>query len=879
MTAVKPQVLVYQELATTSGESPTPILNSLIAGPCYHLRDYPADRSLIALPAYGTRTGDNSASSLLGVAEIPATGDDALVVASPPDNAVGAMLDHASVAIYMENALAIITKGSGAGVGAAPDENLVTVAGETFAAKGVRPGDRIVLTDPAGPTSVLKVVAEVGGFGGSTLLATQLRLQSNYTAAGTDINGDAYTGAATTSLLYRVERALADGEELSSSYYTLSGNSLTVLGGALVLQDFDGDLTSASYTLSYAELYMEYRSLRQDLADVQVITSANIDTLLGRKDTRNPLHVGATLALSNSGSVRVQAFGVTGDNLNGASDLSTAYGTMLGLLASRSDIHAITPLTHDSTVIGLVKDHCNTYSAPEKSKFRVCIAGWGPLATERTIGTPGTTGTSESVAADTVSVLTSTAFNLVEDTVRAGDVITICNDAAGVSRLGSYTISRVFDAKRLASSDLAGTTADTEAIKFWIFRGSTGTVSRRLTAVSLTDTQSTFAVPASTGTDADIGRVARLVGAAPGNATGSPNSSAEYLIISRSTDTYTVEGTFGATESVTVDIVDTLDSAVAAIDATNRKAFRRLLDNSATFVTNGATAGSTLEVPIPAGVSLATFDSVYSGVIDSVDSENRVTLVAGEDIPTMDPAASQATIGYRIRKSLSIPDQAANLTNIVDGVGSFEERRLVLVWPDEALLAGILNAKTGVQGREPGYYLAAAVAGMCAGVPPHQGLTRRPLNGVTTLYNSTRYFSEEDLELISNSGFYLLVQETDTSLPYSLHQLTTDTSSVNAQELSIVRSLDYISKFLKDLVETYIGQYNVNAQTLELIAETVRNGIEQLRSDVRPKIGAVLIDGTLTSISVLAGASDRVELFLDLDIPGPLNRIGLHLIV
>jgi len=881
MAAQTPRVLIYQEIENQTTTTPEPVMNSLIAGPAYHLRDYPADSASIGIPAYGTLVGDNDAASLLGATGIPATGADAIVVASPPDNVVGALLDTASVILYMEDALAIITKGTGGTFGnAAPDENLFTVTGATFNASGVRPGDRLVVTDPAGPTTVLKTVAEVGGFNGSTLLATQLRTQSNYGAAGTDINGDAYTGAALTGLTYRIERALADGEVLSDSYYTITGNSVTIKGGAKVLADFDGDSTDTLYTLSYAKLFMEYRSLRQDLASVQLITSANIDTVLGRKDTRNPLRVAVGMALTNSGGARIQAFGVLKDNLNGAEDIADGYATMLGLLASQTDVYAISPLTFNQTVIGQVRDHCNTYSAPERSRFRVCIAGWGPLPANETIGTASITGTSESVAADAISVMTCAGFDLVADGVRAGDTFVVCDDAASSSRIGEYAVSRVYDSKRLASAGLASTTADTDDILFWIYRGTDGTVNRRLTGVSITAAGSTFDVPAGTGTDEDIGRVARLVGAAAGtNATSSPNSSAEFLIISRSTDTYTVQGSFNANETVIVDIVDTLDSAVSSVSATNRKAFRRLLDNAATFVTNGVVASDVLEVPIPAGSALADFDDVYSAVINSVDSENRITLVAGEDIPTTTPASEQTDIGYRVRRSLDIPEQAESLARITSGTGSYEDKRLVLVWPDEATLDGITNTKTGVQGREPGYYLAAGVAGMMAGLPPHQGLTNRAIVGVTEVFHSTRYFSEEDLETISNSGFFVFAQEKSNTAPYCLHQLTTDTSALQAQELSIVRSVDFISKFLKDLVSPFIGPYNVTPKTLELIAEAVRSGIEQLRSKPLPRIGAVLTDGSLISISVLSGAADHVELFLDLDVPGPLNRISAHLIV
>lgn len=872
MTAQRPSVLVYQEESTQTIVETTPTLNSLIAGPAYHIQDYPADRASTLLAAYGTLTGDSDATLLMGVVGIPATNSDAIIAGDAPNNVLGALLDSASFTAYLENAVAIVVTGD-AGVFSttAPDENLFTDAGATFVTDGVVPGDRFVSTDPAGPYTVLKTVLSV-------VSETELRTQSNYTTAGTDINGVAYTGAATTGLNWRVERSLADGTEVPSAYVELDGNEITVLGGVQILVDFDADGTPEAHTLSYGDVYAEYRSLRQDLAVLKEINEANLVSVLGPVDERNPLAAGVRTALNNSGGNTIQAWGITGDDLNGTSDIVTAYGEMLLQLESRRDIYAITPMTTDPTVLNNVTAHCVEYSTPERARFRKMIGGWGPLVTVKTIGTSSITATTEQVAADDISVLSVVSGTFDTANVSSGDTLAIVEDSFGTTRVGTYALEGRYDETRLQSAALSTTTAGTGDIKYWIFKGSTGTTLRTV-ATTLTDTESTFSVPAGTGTDDDVGRVVRLIGPAAGNTNGSALGNDDYLIVSRATDVYTVLGTWGATESIDVSIIDVRTSSVAAVEAVNRKAFRQILDPNATFITNGAVVSDIVEVPTPAVAEGTDFDSVYSAAVSAVSSETRLVLATGTDLPTVAPGATaQTDMGYRVRRSLDRAGQRDDLIAVVNGTGSYENKKMTLVPPTESLLSSIVNGKTGVQSRQPSYYLACATAGLNAGQPPHQGFTNLPINGIDEIFYSSRYFSEDDIESISNAGWYMYIQPTVSAAPFCMHQLTTDTSSVLNQELSMVRNYDYVSLFFYDILKKFIGRYNVTTGTLELLRESLQNGIEQLRSNPLPRIGASLNDGTIDSLAILGGTIDRVEVYMDLDMPAPLNQVGLHLI-
>lgn len=877
---LKPGVLVYQEDAAVATPDTTATLNALIAGPAYHIQDYGVDDADIQLTSYGTLVGYTDPALPGNALGVPSPGTDAITVAEPPNNVVGATLDHSSVVVHAENlTVQVLARAASGGYGTtAPDENLFTDAGANFLTSNVQVGDRLVVTDPAaGKTTVLRIVQQV-------VDATNLRVTSNFGTSGTDINGTAYVGMASSGLDYRIEHVVTD-DEVSSSFLVLTGNELVVRGGMTWTGSLTGTSTAAAYIVSYADLYMAYRSLRADLALVTKITTSTLTSTLGRLDERNPLCVGVNCALNNSNGFPVYAYGVLGDDLNGATDTVTAYSTLITALESRKDVYAVTPLTFNETVIGNVLAHCNTFSEPERSRFRIQIAGWGPLATLLTLGSASVTGASESVSGDDPGVFVFDGESLATAGVQAGDHLYLTNEVGGARVLtAGYNISRVYDEERVLT-DEGGSLSPTSALSTWYFlRGESGVTLRTPGSASLTAAAQTIDLPAGTGSADDVGRLVRL--SAHGDA-ANENLSAlgneDYLILAVATDTYTLELVdgatgWGATDTATVTIVDTVDSSITQTTVANRAPFRRLLDPNATFVTNGVVATDTLEVPIPAVGAGTDFTTVYSGTITSVDSEQRVTLVAGEDIPTTTPTIAQTDIGYRIRRTLNLEGQKDNLKLTVDGAGSYQETRLVLCWPDEVLLSDVTNAKTGSRSRQSGYYIAACVAGMVAGEKPHQGFTRKALRGVDTIYHSSGYYTDDQITELSNAGFLLVAQETPSSTPYILHQLTTDSSSTIQAELSVRKTLDYVSIVLRDVLDAFIGEYNIDETTLEILLENINTTLDTLKAARSPKIGAPIKSAEVTHIGVLDGTDDRVEVYVLLDLPKPLNRIGIHLV-
>ena len=174
--------------------------------------------------------------------------------------------------------------------------------------------------------------------------------------------------------------------------------------------------------------------------------------------------------------------------------------------------------------------------------------------------------------------------------------------------------------------------------------------------------------------------------------------------------------------------------------------------------------------------------------------------------------------------------------------------------------------------------LGAVIGGMTAGLPSHQGFSRLGVAGISLLRHSSDYFSEQQLTQLSDGGWYVFVQQTPTSLPYSIHQLTTDPSTLESGEYSIVKNFDFVSLFFADILEPFLGIWNINTDTLGFIRQALNTGIESLKLRRVSKIGAPLNSANITSLAISTASTDRVEVYMAVDLPKPLNVIGLHLV-
>ena len=895
--AIRPVVLIFQEIATPSFAPATPDLNCLVVGPAYFIMDYFTPGTTTYADKSDIRTTADYGLFEAVPGTVTPTGTGVISLADAPNNAIGALVDDTSLAVYFDAARVQITNGTAGStdystptkfdvtdsvdftgvlysgihkvlpgdrimikdpstsayiartvlvvdsatelhftqeIPAAGLVTQITVPGATFVTDGVLPGDVLTIAGDTGATNVngsyiidsissetvllirgmfpiahsLNLVATIGvtGFGGSPVRRTPSTSPTASVTAAITLFTPSGTGV--YSHTWRIERQLNDQVvpllhgTTPTNFYSSNGNLISI-NGSITL-----NVPTQGYkTVTYAKVYIAYRSLRQDLRQIDIVTSlADITAKIGRVDARNPLAVGAFVALQNT-TTQVQFYGVKSDDLLGHTDCRDK-------VAPDPDVYAVVPLTTDISTIAMWNADClglADVSISEMNgrpqRFRVVI-GSGTLPTVATLinlQSTGKTAVLTGSAPATVTKLTAPAFTFVTKGVQPGNHLVISQDSATPVRHGTYIIAQVVSETVVELDPSTPITAATANA-----------------SIACADCTTPFTATAIT----------------------------------------------------------------AMVTAATDDLYLLLQDPNGTFISSGLMPTDIIEMPADPTLNVWT-GTVSQFIIAAVLSENKLQLVNlgqntatvqnelphGNNWATPKTVPATNTLYYRIVRNLTKTQQVTNLIAVAQ---SFRSRRTVLVWPNLVDVAGIAGPTTGLS--LPGYYLSCAVGGMTAGLPPHQGFTFLGIAGVSQIYNSNTYFSDAQLTDLSNGGWFVFAQQNPQSLPYSIHQLTTDPQTLESGEYSVVKNFDFVSMFFVDILTAFLGVYNVTPEAMSFIRTALYTGGELLRQRVYAKIGAPLTSFSISDLYVSPLSADRVVTHLAIGLPKPLNVIELHLV-
>lgn len=904
----RPITLVYQEFATETPTEVVPDLPGLIVGPAYQILDYADDKANIEVASYGTLGADNPYTP-------PVASTPAIVLAAPPAIATGAWVDPASIIVTFDDLRVIMASGTD-GSSTINQNSFASPLGD-FVTKGVAVGDILIVDDPANPGSTLSLtVLEV-------VSASQLNISSNFlaTVVGT--------------LKYRVERRL-DDKQIGSSFVVAptfrQSNEITILGGVTVT------VGTVPRAVAYARVYVSYRAYRTDLQTLDsILDVTDIETKVGKIDARNPLAGHLFVAQQNAGGTPIYFYGVETDNLVGytkAKDAISSDKTVYAIAICTADLTISAMFKADNVALA---DPVLSLSNGVMQRFRVGI-GSESLVTTADVVLETATGTTEQKSGATppgVKTVTIGAATFMTNGVKPGDQLILSYSENASPLDGTYAISHINSETSLeVDTAFPATVAAAEGANWRIYRPSLATdiVAEQESRAFLLNQAVTYY--SKVGGVTPGARTIEIVDAAttPGgihSIVEVPNTSTIITLDATSmlVDAQQIVDALTSGTGVTVPfagsvnltattsnptgiisaalVSSALSTGTAGVDRITSTAvlddvYIRLFDAAATFITDGVLAGDIIEIPqTPNGVFGST---IKQFVVNQVLSEQRLeiaNIVSGayvnntstveNELPHLDnrlglnTAVTQGTIRYRVNRQLSKDQQVTTLASMAQ---SLRSQRALLCWPDLAEIPGLVDgSKTrNADGTaadadpQPGTYLAAVVAGMTAGLPNHQGFSRLGVAGIGRLYHSTGYFTDKQISTLSDSGWYVFIQDTPEALPYSVHQLTTDPSALQTGEYSMVKNFDYLSKFFVTILDKFIGVWNVNEETLGFMRQAINSGIEQLRLRRYARIGAPLKSATITSLDVSASSADRVEIYMSLDRPTPLNTIGLHLV-
>jgi hypothetical protein len=254
-------------------------------------------------------------------------------------------------------------------------------------------------------------------------------------------------------------------------------------------------------------------------------------------------------------------------------------------------------------------------------------------------------------------------------------------------------------------------------------------------------------------------------------------------------------------------------------------------------------------------------DAYY--VIDNVTSD-VLTLETGPPAPT-------AAVDIQIVKADTPQSQADYIKQISSGLGS---RRVAHIWVE-----GGTTVENGATVSIPNRFVAAEIAGLRSALLPHQGLTRTQITSITDASRMFTRYTPTLLDEVAAAGTFIITQDVESGALYIRHQLTTDSDDGSLYyEDSIGVNLDNISFKLKDLLEGYIGKYNVTPSTIaEIRNRTYTELDEETQTDFGTSYGPALIGFEDLVVEADPALKDRINIYATLLMPLPINNIAVTL--
>lgn len=203
--------------------------------------------------------------------------------------------------------------------------------------------------------------------------------------------------------------------------------------------------------------------------------------------------------------------------------------------------------------------------------------------------------------------------------------------------------------------------------------------------------------------------------------------------------------------------------------------------------------------------------------------------------------------------------------------GDFNNRRVRTVFPPKVKNNGV---------DKDGFYVAAALAGLRAGVVPHQGLTNTVLLGFTDLDMVVNTYTDIQLNRLAEQGIWIVTQSTLGATPYVRHQLTTDTSNLNTSEDSITTNVDSISYGMHRALAPYIGIYNIHPNAINSVRSTIFGELSyRLTNTYTERAGNQLNSFEIVTLEQSPTFKDRIVAVIKLGVPYPLNFIDLTFVI
>lgn len=257
----------------------------------------------------------------------------------------------------------------------------------------------------------------------------------------------------------------------------------------------------------------------------------------------------------------------------------------------------------------------------------------------------------------------------------------------------------------------------------------------------------------------------------------------------------------------------------------------------------------------------------------SENSGSNIVLLNNEWVDAEGTTVTAPTTGSKIYFYAARPSTKNGQADWVTAQAETWSDKRLWMFPGEV---SVPNAD-GLDEVLPGYYLLAALAGFLSGTPAQQPITKITLAGISDLQHGNFYFTEAQLNKMAEKGTLLYVQNAQGTTPYCRHGLTTDVSVLQYREILKVKNIDYLSYYYKNLIDPFIGTWNITPDTIQTIRQNVVSASESLLTRKVAKIGAPLLSYDIVKLEQSTTSSDSIEVVITTATVDPNNYTNVHL--
>lgn len=236
-------------------------------------------------------------------------------------------------------------------------------------------------------------------------------------------------------------------------------------------------------------------------------------------------------------------------------------------------------------------------------------------------------------------------------------------------------------------------------------------------------------------------------------------------------------------------------------------------------------------------------------------------------VVSLSAALLQESFSVKI-KGATISTKLAQAQTVNTLGRSYASRRVLMCWPPE--LVGPVDGTSAIV---PGYYLAAALAGLIGQKNPATPISNMPVTGFTATNYSQGYFKDSLLNHMAAGGTFIVHQTSASGPTVVRHQLTTDVSTIKTRELNVTTAVDFGAKFFRLATRQFPGRHNITPTTLDTLATIVQSSA-----------GILVNAGVFTSAvpgkpTVDADQQDRIVIPVVVTVKIPGNYVAITMLI